>query len=99
MAFNSHPPSSGGIGRRLKTARKKLIKRKSVKNFSKIEIVVGSKLKTPTLPQIHKAKMDKEAKRMFMEGPATATRVISQRGFLKFSAVTGTGLAQPIKGS
>src|SRR5258708_30887761 len=87
------------MGKRLKTARKKLINRKRIKNFNKTEPVVGSMLKTPTLSQNHKAKMDKEAKRIFIEGPATATRVMSQRGFLKFSAVTGTGLAQPIKGS
>src|ERR1019366_8032061 len=97
MAFNSQPPSKGGIGSKLKTARKKLMNKKKRRNFSKTMTMEGSRLKNPAWLQNHKVNMDKTANRMFIEGPATATRVIPQRGFLKFSAVTGTGFAHPIR--
>src|SRR5258705_7893891 len=83
-------PSRGGKGSMLKTAKITFSSTDRTRRLSRKSTVAP-----PADNTMRKRITEMTARRRFIAGPAMATQIMLQRGFLNALKLTGTGLAQP----
>ena len=99
-------PSSGGIGRRLKTPRATFRMKKTINNSTAPVAIVEFVFTRPKLPSImpneYSSLIPRPAMKAIMKlliAPAADTQKFATRLFRHLKGLTGVGLAQPIRGA